>query len=113
MEKFMFLFRGSEVYQPEQSPEALQALTQKMMQWVGDLVGKGSHVGSEKFTRVGNVVSGENKVLTDQPYGEAKDIIGGCTIVQARDLSEAIEIAKRCPILESHATIEIRPMLSL
>lgn len=113
MEKFMLLFRGSEVYQPDQSAEALQALTQKMMDWLGDLSEKGAHVASERLKRTGKLVSGAKKHLTDTPFGDAREVVGGCTIVQAKDMSEAVEIAKRCPILETNASIEIRPILSL
>jgi hypothetical protein len=47
MEKFMLLFRGSDVYQPGQSPESIQALKEKMMHWVADLSKKGVHIASE------------------------------------------------------------------
>ena len=109
----MLLFRGSEVYQPDQSPEALQVLTQKMMDWLGDLSGKGMHIASERFKRSGKQVNGAKKKLTDLPFGDEREVVGGCTIVQARDINEAVEIAKRCPILETNATIEVRPILSI
>ena len=110
MEKFMLLFRGSDVYQPGQSAEVLQALKQKMMHWIGDLSKNGVHVASEPLQPTGKQVSGTKKTVTDDPFGEAKEIIGGCTIVQAKDINEAVEIAKGCPILESNANIEVRPI---
>ena len=110
MEKFMLLFRGSDVYQPGQSPEALQALKQKLIHWIGDLSKKGVHVASEPLQPTGKQVNGTKKTVTDSPFGEAKEIIGGCTIVQAKDIKEAVEIAKGCPILESNANIEVRPI---
>ncbi|MHA4808849.1 YciI family protein [Flavitalea flava] len=110
MEKFMFLFRGSDVYQPGQSTEAIQALKQKLMHWVGDLSKKGLHIASEPLQPTGKQVSGSKKTVTDGPFGETKENIGGCTIVQAKDINEAVEIAKGCPILESNANIEIRPL---
>jgi hypothetical protein len=113
MEKFMLLFRGSEVYQPDQSPEALQALKQKLVHWIGELSKKGVHIASEPLESTGKQVSGRKKTLTHVPFGEGKEIIGGCTIVQAKDISEAVEIAKGCPILESNANIEIRPIQKL
>ena len=106
----MLLFRGSDVYQPGQSPEALQALKQKLIHWIDDLSKKGVHVASEPLQPTGQQVSGTKKTVTDGPFGEAKEIIGGCTIVQAKDINEAVEIAKGCPILESNANIEVRPI---
>jgi hypothetical protein len=110
MEKFMLLFRGSDVYQPGQSPESLQALKQKLIQWIVDLSQKGVHVASEPMEPTGKQVSGTKKTIIDGPFGKGRDIIGGCTIVQAKDIQEAVEIAKGCPILESNATIEVRPI---
>jgi hypothetical protein len=113
MEKYMLLFRGSDVYQPGQSPETVQALKQKLMHWVGGLSKEGVHVASEPLEPSGKQVSGTKKTVTDGPFGEAKEIIGGCTIVQAKDINEAVEIAKGCPILESNANIEVRPIQKL
>jgi len=110
MEKFMLLFRGSDVYQPGQSPEALRDLKQKLIHWIGDLSKKGVHVASEPFQPTGKQVSGTKKTVTNAPFGETKEIIGGCTIVQAKDINAAVEIAKGCPILESNANIEVRPI---
>ncbi|MGC4102461.1 YciI family protein [Ferruginibacter sp.] len=112
MEKFIFLFRGSEVYEPSQPPEALQALTVKMLDWVADLIKKGKHVSSEKLKRAGKKVNGAMKIVNDNPF-EAQEIIGGCTIVLAKDFDEAVEIAKACPILHTNATIEIRQIQSV
>src|SRR6187399_2178815 len=108
MEKFMLVFRGSDVYERDQSPKALEALSAKMMDWVGNLVGKGIHVASEKLQRTGKQVLGLKKTVTENPFGEDKEIIGGCTIVLAKDYAEALDIANACPILESNASIEIR-----
>lgn len=110
MEKFMFLFRGSDVYEPGQPPEALESLKRKLLQWLTELSAKGIHVGSEPFQRTGKLISGAKKIVKDGPFGEGREIIGGCTIVQAKDLQEAIEIAKGCPILETNANIEVRPL---
>ena len=113
MEKFILLFRGSDVYEQSQSPEALQILTVKMIDWVGKLVKNGNHVSSEKWQRAGKKVNGAMKIVTDNPYGDSREIIGGCTIVLAKDFDEAVEIAKACPILETNASIEVRPIQSV
>ncbi|WP_162915331.1 YciI family protein [Paraflavitalea soli] len=113
MEKFILLFRGSDVYDANQSPEALQLLTVKMLDWVGNLVKNGRHVSSEKLYRSGAQVSGTTKAINNIAFGAAKEVVGGCTIVLAKDISEAVEIAKACPILETDANIEIRPVQSV
>ncbi|MDO6430266.1 YciI family protein [Flavitalea sp. BT771] len=113
MENYMLLFRGSDVYQPGQSTEAFQALKQEMIHWLGDLSKKGAHVASDPLQPTGKQVSGAKKTVTDGPFGEAKEIIGGCTVIQAKDIHEAVEIAKSCPILASNANIEVRPIQKL
>ena len=104
----MLLFRGSDVYQPGQPPEAVEALKQKMIYWLGTLSEKGIHVTSEPLQPAGKQVSGIQKIVIDEPFGKAKEIIGGCTIVQTKDIDEAVEIAKGCPILETNVNIEVR-----
>jgi hypothetical protein len=106
----MLVFRGSDVYQPGQSPEALQTLKQKMIDWVIDLSKRGVHIASEPLQPTGKQVSGSKKTVANSPFGEGREIIGGVTIVQARDINEAVEIAKGCPILDSNASIEVRPI---
>ena len=113
MEQFILLFRGSDVYQQDRSPEALQKLTVKMIDWVDQLVKNGHHVSSERFQQSGRQINGTKRTVTDTPFGNSKDVIGGCTIVLARNIAEAVEIARVCPILETNANIEIRPIQSV
>ncbi len=108
MEKFMLLFRGSEAYQKDQSPEVLDVLKANMIDWVTDLSEKGFHAGSEPLQPSGKQVSGVNRIVTDGPYGKEKEVVGGCTIVLANDIEEAVAIANTCPILNTNATIEVR-----
>ena len=49
----------------------------------------------------------------DGPYAEAKDTIGGYMVVEARDLAEAAELSKGCPILESDGCVEVRAIISM
>jgi hypothetical protein len=110
MEKFMFLFRGSDVYLPGRAPEALQILKEKLFDWVGELSKNGLHITSVPLQAGGRQVGGPEKSVHDGPFGKTREVIGGCTVVQANNMDEAVEIAKSCPILESNATIEIRPV---
>jgi len=55
----------------------------------------------------GKVVNPGN-IITDGPYAEIKELIGGYTLVRAESLDEAAEMAKNCPILEMGGNVEIR-----
>jgi len=58
-------------------------------------------------------VKGSKKAVTDGPFAEAKDIIGGFTLIEARDLDHAVELSKGCPILEVDGAVEVRPIRKL
>jgi hypothetical protein len=79
-----------------------------MLDWVMELAQNGLHVGSEPLQREGKQVIGSAGTITEGPFGPEKEIIGGCTIVLAKDINAAVDIARACPILDTNATIEIR-----
>jgi hypothetical protein len=84
------------------------------MDWK-DTLEKSGHINQfgERLDGTGKVVRGKAKTVTDGPYIEVKDFIGGYIIVEARDIDQAVELAKGCPVLESDGTVEIRPFVSM
>jgi hypothetical protein len=54
---------------------------------------------------------GEQPTVTDGPFTEAKELVGGYWIIQARSTEEAIEWAKRCP--GENCRIEVRPIFEM
>jgi len=58
----------------------------------------------------GKVVSGSQKIVKDGPYAGTKEVVGGYTIVTAKDIEEAVELSKGCPILEVGGSVEVRPV---
>ena len=69
------------------------------------------HFG-ERLDVTGKVVRGKAKVVTDGPYIEVKDFIQGYMLIEAKELDQAVELAKGCPISDSDGTVEIRPFVS-
>ena len=67
----------------------------------------------DRLDGTGKVVRGKTKTVTDGPYVEVKDFIQGYMIVNAKDVQQAIELAKGCPILESDGSVEVRPFSSM
>ena len=49
-------------------------------------------------------------MITDGPYAEAKDVVGGYTVVETKDLAQALELSKDCPILDAGGSVEVRPV---
>ena len=108
MKDFLFVYRNDYKNQPVGSPEEMQAVTKKWMDWIGGiaaqgkLAAQGNRLGSEgRVVRPGNVV-------TDGPYTEIKELIGGYSIVKAENFDEAVEMAKGCPIFPFGGNVEVR-----
>ena len=108
MEKFIYLFRGGT--DTHKSAEERQAHMQKWFQWMQNLSQTGNFVGGDPLTGKGKQLSGSKKVLTDGPFTEAKECVGGYVIVNANDIDHAVEMAKGCPIFENEGHLEVRPI---
>lgn len=115
MNDFMFVFRSAPMpadFQP--SPEAMQAEMQKWIQWFESLGKSGKLVNmGNQLVPHGTVVRGSKKTVTDGPYAEAKEVVGGYSIIKAADLHEAIELAKGCPIYANEGSVEVRQILKM
>jgi hypothetical protein len=109
MKNFMLLFRGgSDAMQ--MSPEESQQHMQKWFAWVEELQQKGIYTSGEALIPGGKMVS-QGGVVTDGPFAESKEIVGGFFIVKANNLEEAAEIAKGCPDLPLNGTVEVRDVV--
>jgi hypothetical protein len=108
MSEFVYLYRGGEA---GRSPERMQQQMQRWMAWFKELGEKG-HIKDigHPLEGGGKVVKGSQKTVTDGPFAEAKDVIGGFTLIQARDLDQAVELSKGCPIFETEGAVEVRPV---
>jgi len=116
MSEFVYLFRATEVDAREAmgTPERAQRSLQAWLAWIRELEAKG-HLKNrgQPLERAGSVVRGKKKVVTDGPYVEAKDMVLGFVIIEARDLAQAVELSKGCPMLEGDGSVEIRPVAAL
>jgi len=111
MSEFTFLFRGRKYFD---SPDDAQKNMEQWMAWFKEL-GAAGHLKDpgHPLEGRGKVVRGSQKLVTDGPYAEAKDVVGGYIIVEARDLAHAAELSKGCPILGVGGSVEIRPVQTL
>ena len=95
------------MYDSAISPEVMQAHMQKWQDWMRQLSQEGKMKAGLPLTIDGKVLR-SSSVVTDGPFAEGKEIIGGYLIVQAADLAEATEIAKSCPIFLYEGSVEVR-----
>jgi hypothetical protein len=108
------LFRGGDTH-PQNANDSKEAreYIQSWITWMQDLGQKGILAGAENLQRTGKQVNGKGKVVTEGPFIVAKEMVNGYIIVNAKDIDEAVEIAKGCPIFEENGKVEVRPVQKL
>lgn len=111
MNEYLFLYRGSK--RPS-SPQEAQEVMQLWMAWMQDLAQRG-HMKDrgQPLEGAGKVVKGDDKTVTDGPYAELKDLVGGYSLILAKDLDEAAELSKGCPVFARGGFVEVRPVMKL
>ncbi len=106
MPEFMLFFRGGEA--ENRSPEEVQKLVQRYIEWVRELRAQGKFKAGDELQPNGHVVSKRGAQTIDGPFVETKDAIGGYFLIDAADYAEAIAIAGRSPNLENGGAVEVR-----
>lgn len=110
MAKFMFVYRHETANFGQMPPEEKQQHMQKWHVWIKEGFEKAWMVNpGDGLKQEGRVVNAR-KVVTDGPFVEAKEVIGGFSIVEAATIDAAAEIAKGCPCLLTGGKVEVRPM---
>lgn len=88
-----------------------QQLTQRWNDWYDSLATKGLVQHGRPLGLEGRVVTEKNGRITDGPYAESKEAIGGYFFLTVSGLAEATEIAKQCPGLPIGLEVEVRPVV--
>jgi hypothetical protein len=111
MSEYLYVYRG--VQPGKASPEEMQQVMQKWITWMQGLAEKG-HLKDRghPLEADGKLVSGNAKTVTDGPYAE-KDLVGGYSLIEAKDLAQAAELSKGCPVLERGGSVEVRPIMKM
>jgi hypothetical protein len=114
MEEFLLVFRRNAVNgEPQPSPEQLQAMMKPWQDWIGNIAAQNKLVSSgNRLTSDGRVVKSDS-VITNGPYVEMKEAIGGYIIVRANSIDEAAELSKDCPILKMNGNVEVRTIVPM
>jgi hypothetical protein len=114
MKEFMLLFRGGDIQSLNQSPEKWQAHMQQWVKWMGELSNQGKLVGAQPLAQTGKTVTGNRKLVSDGPFMEGKEMVGGYLILRGSDYDDAVLISKGCPVLEfDDGIVEIREIEEL
>jgi hypothetical protein len=106
---YMLLFRGTDL-RKGLSPEELQKVSEKWMTWFKRLTEQGKAVAGQPLERDGKIVSGKDRVVSDGPFAESKEAIGGYFLLNVATMDEAVAIARECPGLAYGIRVEVRPV---
>ena len=108
MKEYILIFRhedGNKVASPEQ----IQAWMKQTMDWMGGIAAQNKLVQGNGLPFEDSRVVRHNNVVTNGPFGEIKETIGGYIIVRAESVDEAVAFAKGCPVLQGDGnTVEVR-----
>jgi hypothetical protein len=108
MDEYLLIFRhedGSKIASPEQ----MQIWMKQTMDWIGGIAAQNKYVAGSGLVFDGAKVVHHKGVVTNGPFGEIKETIGGYMIVRADSLEEAVEFAKGSPVLQGEGnTMEVR-----
>lgn len=111
MKQFILLLHEQADEIDEMSPEEMQANIARYSAWAQSLGEKNRFVGGEKLADDGGRIlrtANGGMIVSDGPYSETKDVVGGYFIIRAADYAEAEDIARTCPHAERGWPIEIR-----
>ena len=113
MKEFMLIFRN------EKQPgdfffllEQMQAMLNQWQKWIQNVAEQGKYGGTNRLLPEGKTLKPGN-IITDGPYIEAKEMVGGYLIVKANSLDEAVGIAKSCPALLYGGNVEVRSVMAI
>ena len=110
MPKFVLLLRDAGRFDPNMSPDEMQAIVQRYVAWRAKVQENGRSITGHKLhDQQGRVLNGAGSALkiTDGPYAEAREVMGGLFVIEANSYDEVAELCKDCPHLE-FGSIEIR-----
>ena len=91
------------------SPEQMQEWMKQTMDWIGGIAAQNKFVGGTGLPFADAKVVRQNNIVTNGPFGEIKETIGGFITVRAESVEEAVEFAKGCPVLQGPGnSVEVR-----
>jgi len=109
MPKFVLIFRGA-VAQSELSPAEMQAHLAKWYAWSDAIAAAGRRHGGQALAREGKTLRGRERLVTDGPYAESKDLVAGSLVISADSIDDAVATARDCPVFDYGGSVEVRPV---
>jgi hypothetical protein len=113
MPNFLFVYRNEPFDMSQVSPEQMQQSMDRWTAWINQGFAEGWMINpGDALLPEGRVVD-KKKVVTDGPFVESKELVGGYSVIQAASFDEAVKYAKTCPNIVEGGSVEIRQMAGL
>ena len=111
MKKFMMIFMGPDYGELGMSPEQIEERMGRWFAWSEQMNANGRGHTGEALVATGKHISGTEKTVTDGPYLEGKELVGGYYIIEAKDYDDAVEVAKGFPDFDLEGKVEVREVM--
>jgi hypothetical protein len=112
--KYMLLIYGEEQAWDNMPEAEMRQLMGEFRQFTQQIQSSGQHLGGSQLHRTRAATSVRvrdgKRIVTDGPFAETREQLGGYYLIEAKDLDEAIGLAERIPSA-LHGTVEVRPLL--
>jgi len=110
MQEFMMIFRMEPMGDFQPTPQQMQESVKQWQDWIGGIAAQGKFVSTNQLGFQGKTLK-PGGIITDGPYAEVKEIVGGNMVVKAADLDEALKMAEGCPIFYMGGHVEVRDIM--
>lgn len=108
--EYLLLLRGTQLDQRLPIHEMQEAMS-KFTEWVASLALAGKLKVGQPLAHDGKLVGGKERSVSDGPFAESKEAVGGYLLLVVKDMEEAISIAKECPLIDCGSSVEVRPIV--
>ena len=112
MKEYLMIFRNEKMDGEMPSAEQMQMVMQQWQSWITGIAKQGNYSGTNRLLSEGKTIK-PNHVITDGPYMEVKEMVGGYLLVKANSFADALKMAESCPNLLYGGNVEVRAVMPI
>lgn len=106
------IFRSEKQENSKPSSTQMQESIKQWQDWIGGIAAQGKFVSTNALLSNGKTVDAKG-IVTDGPYAEVKEFVGGYIVVKASNLEDAVKLSEGCPVLGLGGKVEVRGVMVL
>ncbi len=107
----MMIFIGGDYATAGLTPEQVQEKMEKWNNWVEDLRTQGLYINGKPLTPQAKRIAGTDQLVTDGPFVETKELVGGYFLFKASDMNHAVSLTKDFPDYDIGGVVEVREIM--